>query len=339
MKVGKAHLIRETTLEFLETEIRRLHHECERLQTASQLRVVHAEPPLEGADPQEVRRELTELWGEHRQQMARIAQEHRVRLAHAVAEAEVSAKRLRRAGEAPAAPGTAAGAEPKKIPPVEPPAQPIFLPHSQLAHQLLDGLEGLEIGAGAHSPWGLRTKNVGLTPEMDPEDFEMCKQYQIAFCGTWAQVDVAGDAERIPVSDDSQDFVVHAHVWEHLSNPLRGLREWARVVKPGGIIFAIVPKRDTVSSDCALPITPLWEHVFHYLNDSHYEDRVNYADPSRYPGRGSHISRFTLEALQDIGAWFNWHFHGPRLEEIAALETDDKVGNGHCIVWRVHKHH
>ena len=37
---------------------------------------------------------------------------------------------------------------------------PIVFPEHWLAHELLDGLTGLEIGAAAHNPFGLTTRNV-----------------------------------------------------------------------------------------------------------------------------------------------------------------------------------
>ena len=36
---------------------------------------------------------------------------------------------------------------------------------SALAHRLLDGLEGIEIGGSAHNPFGLKTRNVDYSGE------------------------------------------------------------------------------------------------------------------------------------------------------------------------------
>ncbi len=47
---------------------------------------------------------------------------------------------------------------------------------------------------------------------------------------------IAGDATAIPFEDDSFD-VVHAHqVLQHLPDPVAALREFRRVVKPGGVV-------------------------------------------------------------------------------------------------------
>jgi ubiquinone/menaquinone biosynthesis C-methylase UbiE len=47
-----------------------------------------------------------------------------------------------------------------------------------------------------------------------------------------------GDAYALPFPDDSFD-VVHAHqVLQHLADPVAALREWHRVLRPGGIVAA-----------------------------------------------------------------------------------------------------
>ena len=47
---------------------------------------------------------------------------------------------------------------------------------------------------------------------------------------------------RVPAA--SQQFVAANHVLEHASNPLGTLRNWWRVLKPGGVLFMAVPIRD-----------------------------------------------------------------------------------------------
>ena len=132
-----------------------------------------------------------------------------------------------------------------------------IFPESRLAHQLLDGLEGLEIGPAAHNPFGLKTRNVGLAADRDDFDYEFFKQSQLEMCGSFAAIDISADAANIPVPDDSTDFVLHSHVWEHLPNPLIALDEWVRITRSGGHLFVIVPKRDAAASDKDRPVTSL----------------------------------------------------------------------------------
>jgi ubiquinone/menaquinone biosynthesis C-methylase UbiE len=45
------------------------------------------------------------------------------------------------------------------------------------------------------------------------------------------------------VESGTYDFVFASHCLEHIANPLRALREWSRVVKPGGHVILILPER------------------------------------------------------------------------------------------------
>lgn len=209
----------------------------------------------------------------------------------------------------------------------------IMLPESLLAHELLDGLAGLEIGPAAHNPFGLNTRAAGLTRERDAHDFDYYERMQLEMCGRVAAIDFAGDAAALPVPDASTDFVLHSHVWEHLPNPLAALDEWVRVVKSGGFIFAIVPKRNADPLDQDRPLTSLTEWIDHYVKASTYEDRIAEMEG---PARG-HYTVFSAELLRDIGEWFNRSHFWARLDEAAFQETDDKVGNGHTIAWQVRK--
>ena len=49
------------------------------------------------------------------------------------------------------------------------------------------------------------------------------------------------NAYSISESDRSLDFVFSSHVLEHLSEPERALKEWQRVLKPGGVLFLYLP--------------------------------------------------------------------------------------------------
>lgn len=211
---------------------------------------------------------------------------------------------------------------------------PAILPESNLAHELLDGLEGLEIGPASHNPFGLKTRNVGLAADRDSVDYEFFKQSQIERCGSFAAIDISADAASIPVAADSSDFVLHSHVWEHLPNPLIALDEWVRITKPGGYIFVIVPKRDAAPSDKDRPLTSLSTLVQLYEKKRHGE-----ALPARERGSSrGHYTVFSPGLLKDVGNWFNQSHSGARLNEVAFQETDDKVGNGHTIVWQVKKY-
>jgi SAM-dependent methyltransferase len=60
---------------------------------------------------------------------------------------------------------------------------------------------------------------------------------------TWDLED--GDAQFMAgVPDDYFDFVHSSHCLEHLRDPLEGLRNWLRILKPGGYLVVTVPDED-----------------------------------------------------------------------------------------------
>lgn len=72
--------------------------------------------------------------------------------------------------------------------------------------------------------------------------------YQELFCQmgpvrTWDWED--GDAQFLEgVADDEYDFVHSSHCLEHLVDPIEGLINWFRVVRPGGYLVVTVPDED-----------------------------------------------------------------------------------------------
>jgi SAM-dependent methyltransferase len=48
-----------------------------------------------------------------------------------------------------------------------------------------------------------------------------------------------GDLHRF--ADASYDFVLSCHNLEHIANPVKALKEWIRVTKPGGCIILVLP--------------------------------------------------------------------------------------------------
>ena len=53
--------------------------------------------------------------------------------------------------------------------------------------------------------------------------------------------EVCAAATALPFRDNAFDFVVNSHLVEHLPDPRGAIREWLRVVKPGGVVAMVVP--------------------------------------------------------------------------------------------------
>jgi SAM-dependent methyltransferase len=91
---------------------------------------------------------------------------------------------------------------------------------------------------------------------------------------------IIDDAERLDsVPDQTYDFVVAAHVLEHMANPIGAVRSWCRVLKPGGLLYLAVPDR-RLSFDRKRPRTLLGHLVLDFERASaerDYEHFLEYA--------------------------------------------------------------
>jgi predicted SAM-dependent methyltransferase len=63
--------------------------------------------------------------------------------------------------------------------------------------------------------------------------------------------DILGDIRDIPLEDGAVDWAISKHTLEHLpwGQVIGTLQEWARVVKPGGLLIVIVPDMGWAASE------------------------------------------------------------------------------------------
>lgn len=185
----------------------------------------------------------------------------------------------------------------------------LVFPESQLAHTILDGLRGIEIGASAHNPFGLKTLNVDYTDDLTTG----FKNGELTLCGTYAKVDVVAPGDDLPFKDNTFDFVISSHVIEHFYDPVKTVKEWLRVVKPGGYVYIIAPHKMR-TFDLPRERTTLTEII-----QNHF-----YPNPPLVDHHG-HYSVWITEDFLNICYYFNWRV-------VAYQDVDDKVGNGFTIV-------
>jgi glycosyltransferase involved in cell wall biosynthesis len=183
---------------------------------------------------------------------------------------------------------------------------------SALAHQLLDGLAGIEIGGSAHNSFGLKTRNVDFTAELTP-----FKQEERKLCGESLPVDIVSPGDRLPLDSNSVDFVISSHVIEHFPDPIKALKEWYRVVKPGGYLYIIAPHKER-TFDKERPRSTLAE-----LIERHETGKVPESDLDHY-------SVWITEDFVELINWLGWKI-------VKVQDTDDKVGNGFTVVIGVDK--
>ncbi|EGB04702.1 hypothetical protein SO694_00024336 [Aureococcus anophagefferens] len=131
----------------------------------------------------------------------------------------------------------------------------------QLSGKYIRGV-GVEIGA-KHTPLPVDRRGNRVIYVDHKDDAGLAAQFGAAPAGRERlHVDVVDDGAALrKFANSSLDFVIANHVLEHLPCALCALAAWARVLKPGGIIFAAIPSmRHTFDKDRAGP-TPLAHHL------------------------------------------------------------------------------
>lgn len=112
------------------------------------------------------------------------------------------------------------------------------------------------------------------------------------------QVQVVWKNSYYPFFDDEAfDFVVNSHVLEHVCNPGRQIQEWLRIVKPGGVLYMIIPDKNFCFD--RKRVTTSVEHLMQEFEDDigevtldHYRDyMVNTS------GEHGHIYDLSEEAI------------------------------------------
>lgn len=129
---------------------------------------------------------------------------------------------------------------------------------------------------------------------------------------------VLGDAATLDtVADSSYDFLVAAHVIEHMRNPLGSIEQWVRVLRPGGLLYLIVPdKRTTFDRHRVRTLVP--HLVLDYLEPSIERDFEHFLD---YAVHVNHAppDEAIAEARRLVALDYSIHFHVFLPSDVVAL--------------------
>lgn len=136
------------------------------------------------------------------------------------------------------------------------------------------------------------------------------------------------EAGSLPFLDDgAYDFVLSSHCLEHLANPLAGLAEWVRVLRPDGTLVLVVPHRDG-TFDHRRPVTTL-AHLQADLEQgvdegdlTHLEEILQLHDLARDPGAGDAAAFAARSRDNRVNRCLHHHVFDLRL----ALAVVDRAG-------------
>ncbi len=177
---------------------------------------------------------------------------------------------------------------------------------------------GIELGA-LHRPIPVGKGSRVLYADRLSHD-ELRREYPELSSETMVVPDILTDAETLAnVDAASMDFLIAAHVIEHMRNPIGALRAWARVVRPGGLLYLIVPdKRATF--DAHRTRTSLEHLILDADRPSEERDFEHYLDWAVHV-----LWKKGREALHEAeGLWrarHSIHFHVFQPDDVVALVT------------------
>lgn len=219
-----------------------------------------------------------------------------------------------------------------------------------LVKKYLYGLNGIEIGASGKN-FGLDTQK-GSYANIDIIDAETRARNK-----GWKKsqlVNILASGDDLPFKDNTLDYVFTSHVIEHFFDPIKAIKEWFRVVKPGGYLFLIVPhKRKTF--DRNRPITevdeliarnngllsytdyakrtPAEKHRLETKQDKDHHIQITDVgipegwEPFESYDFEHHWSVWDTEAFIRLCVLMNW-------ELVESRDVDEKVGNEFKIILR-----
>lgn len=166
---------------------------------------------------------------------------------------------------------------------------------------------GIEIGA-LHQP--LRVPShvvVKYVDRMSAADLR--RQYAELADLPLVEPDIIDNGETLAtLPDASEDFIVANHFLEHCQDPFRTLQNLFRVVKPGGVLYMVVPDK-RLTFDAARPCTTIEHLMRDYAEGPAWSRRAHFEEWSRLVNKRTDDALVDDEIrhLQNID--YSIHFH------------------------------
>jgi len=107
-----------------------------------------------------------------------------------------------------------------------------------------------------------------------------------------------GDAQFMDgVMDDSYDFVTSSHCLEHLVDPFQGIKNWLRILRPGGHLIITIPEEDLYEQG-TWPSNKNLDHKHSFTilkNESWAMNSINVFDLITYLGPEVDVRKISVE--------------------------------------------
>jgi SAM-dependent methyltransferase len=164
-----------------------------------------------------------------------------------------------------------------------------------LALSLVEGKRGLEIGGptAVFKGWRAPSRLHGLFAPLPIYDrvgsLDNCnfsgetiwgihdRTYRFSPLRPPGKTIIAEGTDISPVAAGIYDFILSSHNLEHFANPVKALKEWQRITRPGGALILVLPDYQKTFDHRRTP-TPV-EHMLHdYARDMGEDDTTHVAE-------------------------------------------------------------
>lgn len=154
----------------------------------------------------------------------------------------------------------------------------------------------LDVGAGS-CPY----RSLFAHCEYRAQDFAALKDDQLRF-GGYGKIDYVCDAASIPSDDGSFDAILCTEMLEHVPDPVAVIKEFARLLKPGGQLMLTAPLGSGIHQ---APhhyyggFTPYWYQ--HFLAQTGFQDIKVVANAGSYKFFSQEAVRFLISTRPFVG--------------------------------------
>jgi GT2 family glycosyltransferase/glycosyltransferase involved in cell wall biosynthesis/SAM-dependent methyltransferase len=176
--------------------------------------------------------------------------------------------------------------------------------------------EGIEIGA-LHQSLPIPS-NVKIHYVDRLEYMELLDQYPELSNEEVIRPDIIDDAYSLKtIENDSYDFCICNHVFEHMRDPIGAFINWVRILKPGGILYISIPDAGN-PLDTGRPVTTLQHIIDDYTTVDLTKDRQHFFECARYwHNTGDDKANAIAESNWQRGYSIHYHvFDDPAIHQI-----------------------
>ena len=128
------------------------------------------------------------------------------------------------------------------------------------------------------------------------------------------------DVTRLTFSDERFDLIISQDVFEHVSDPMKGFAEVARVLRPGGVHIFTIPYVSDLAKNLARARVDN-DRVTHFLPPIYYGDPVRAEGALVFTDFGADLAAIVREAGMELSIHNEFVFRDQRQITVRVFEA------------------